>query len=84
MRHFVSDIWGTFFIVSSLKRRLQKNLTNYLFFPEHMWGTRVSFPDFFSTVETKISPVIIHDYMINFPKFICPSDFSRKTKCVDD
>ena len=47
---------------------------------EHMWGTRVPFSDFFSTVETKMSPVVT--YSIKLPKFIPSSNFSRKTKCT--
>jgi hypothetical protein len=47
---------------------------------EHMWGTRVPFAAFFSTVETKITPVVT--YSIKLPKFISSSNFSRKTKCA--
>jgi hypothetical protein len=45
---------------------------------EHMWGTRVPFSAFFSTVETKIAPVVA--YSIKLPKFISSFNFSRKTK----
>jgi hypothetical protein len=47
---------------------------------EHMRGTRVPFSAFFSTVETKISPVV--SYSIKLPKFFSSSNFSRKTKCA--
>ncbi len=44
---------------------------------EHMWGTRVPFSAFFSTVETKIAPVVA--YTIKLPKFFSSSNVSRKT-----
>ena len=47
---------------------------------EHMRGTHVPFSAFFSTVETKIAPVVA--YSIKLPTFISSSDFSRKTKCA--
>jgi hypothetical protein len=47
---------------------------------EHMWGTRVPFSSFFSTVETKIAPVV--DYSIKLSKFISSSNRDRKTKCA--
>ena len=47
---------------------------------EHMWGTRVPFSAFFSSVETKIAPVMA--YSIKLPKFISSSNLSRKTKCA--
>jgi hypothetical protein len=47
---------------------------------EHMWGTRVPFSAFFSSVETKIAPVMA--YSIKLPKFISFSNLSRKTKCA--
>jgi hypothetical protein len=46
---------------------------------EHMWGTRVPFSAFFSTVETKIAPVVA--YSIKLSEFIS-SNLSRKTKCA--
>jgi hypothetical protein len=57
---------------------LTKSLTRPAFekHREHMWGTRVPFLAFFSTVETKIAPV-------KLPKFISSSNLSRKTKCAD-
>jgi hypothetical protein len=45
---------------------------------EHMRGT-LPFSAFFSTVETKIAPVMA--YSIKLPKFIS-SNLSRKTKCA--
>jgi hypothetical protein len=42
---------------------------------EYMQGTRVSFSVFFSTVDTKISPVMT--YSIQLPKRISSSKFSR-------
>ncbi len=47
---------------------------------EYMWGTRVHFSDFFSTVETKITPVMT--YCIQLPKLIPLSMFSRETSPV--
>jgi hypothetical protein len=47
---------------------------------EHMWGTRVPFSAFFSTVETKIAPVVLCS--IKLPKFISSANLSRKTKCA--
>ena len=47
---------------------------------EHMWGTRVPFSAFFSSVETKIAPVMT--YSIKLPKFISSSNLTRKTKCA--
>ncbi len=46
----------------------------------YMWGTRDPFSAFFSTVETRIFPVVA--YSIKLPKFISSSNFSRKTKCA--
>jgi hypothetical protein len=42
---------------------------------EYMWGTRVSFSSFFSTVDTKVTPVMTD--RIHFVKLICSSKFSR-------
>jgi hypothetical protein len=47
---------------------------------EYTWGTRVPFSAFFSTVDTKIAPVMV--YSVQFPKLISSSKFSRRTKCV--
>ena len=47
---------------------------------EYMWGTRVPFSAFFSTVDTKIAPVMA--YSIQLPKLISSSMSSRRTKCV--
>ena len=47
---------------------------------EYMWGTRVPFSAFFSTVDTKIAPVM--DYSIQLSKLISSSKFSRQTNCV--
>jgi hypothetical protein len=47
---------------------------------EYMWGTCVPFSAIFSTVETKIAPVMA--YSIQLPKLISPSKFSRQTRCV--
>jgi hypothetical protein len=61
---------------------LTKSLTRPAFEKqrEQMWGTRVPFSAFFSTVETKIAPVVT--YSIKLPKFISSLNFSRKTKCA--
>jgi hypothetical protein len=52
---------------------LTKILTRLVFekHREYMWGTRLSFSAFFSTVDTKISPVM--DYSIQLPKLISSS-----------
>ena len=47
---------------------------------EHMWGNRVPFSVFFSTVETKIAPVVV--YGIKVSKSISSSNYTRKTKCA--
>ncbi len=47
---------------------------------EYMWGTRVPVSAFFSTVDTKIAPVMT--YSIQLPKLISSSKFSRQSKCV--
>ena len=47
---------------------------------EYMWGTRVPFSASFSTVDTKIAPVMA--YSIQLPMLISSSKFSRRTKCV--
>ena len=47
---------------------------------DYMWGTRVPFSAFFSTVDTKIAPVMA--YSIQLSKLIPSSKFSRRTKCV--
>ena len=49
---------------------------------EYMWGTRVPFSASFSTVDTKIAPVMA--YSIQLPMLISSSKFSRRTKCVGD
>ena len=56
---------------------LTKSLTRPAFekHREHMWGTRVPFSAFFSTVETKIAPVVA--YSIKLPKFISSSNLSH-------
>jgi hypothetical protein len=47
---------------------------------EHMWGTRVPFSAFFSTVETKIAPVMV--YIIKLTQYISSSNLSYKTQCA--
>ena len=47
---------------------------------EHMWGTRVPFSAFFSTVETKIAPVMA--YSIQLTMHISSFNISRKKKSV--
>ena len=42
---------------------------------EYMWGTRVPFSAFFSTVDTKIAPVLA--YSIQLSKLISSPKFSR-------
>jgi hypothetical protein len=63
---------------------LTKSLTRPAFekHREQMCETRVPFSVFFSTVETKISPVMT--YSIKLPQFISSSNISRKTKCAGD
>jgi hypothetical protein len=48
---------------------------------EHMWGTRVPFSAFFSTVETKIASVMV--YNIKLAKFISSNLGSHVSKTLD-
>jgi hypothetical protein len=68
--------------IQNVSDSLTKTLTRPAFekHREHMWGTCVPFSAFFSTVETKITPVMV--YTIKLPKFISSSNLFRKTKCA--
>ena len=84
-----TEIWEDIALVKcagtqNVSDTLTKSLTRPAFekLREHMWGTRVPFSVFFSTVETKISPVMT--YSIKLPQFISSSNISRKTKCAGD